>query len=158
MCAADGKICNAVGDWTGVYGVTGKYVAISGNGPFTCLPKGFVKFPSATSPKDTGVDDPASGVVKSCYIVGKIEAVKDEVVRLANDTPYGLNAMLFTENVRRAHRVAAKLQAGTVWVNCFFIRDLRAPFGGFKQSGIGREGGKYSREFFTEPKAIVMEI
>jgi aminomuconate-semialdehyde/2-hydroxymuconate-6-semialdehyde dehydrogenase len=83
---------------------------------------------------------------------------EDEAVRLANDTPYGLNAMLFTENVRRAHRVAAKLQAGTVWVNCFFIRDLRAPFGGFKQSGIGREGGKYSREFFTEPKAIVMEI
>jgi aminomuconate-semialdehyde/2-hydroxymuconate-6-semialdehyde dehydrogenase len=83
---------------------------------------------------------------------------EDEAVRLANDTPYGLNAMLFTENVRRAHRVAAKLQAGTVWVNCFFIRDLRAPFGGFKQSGIGREGGKYSREFFTEPKAIVMEL
>jgi aminomuconate-semialdehyde/2-hydroxymuconate-6-semialdehyde dehydrogenase len=83
---------------------------------------------------------------------------EDEAVRLANDTPYGLNAMLFTENVRRAHRVAARLQAGTVWVNCFFIRDLRSPFGGFKQSGIGREGGKYSREFFTEPKAIVMEL
>ncbi|MEZ5251969.1 MAG: aldehyde dehydrogenase family protein [Ilumatobacteraceae bacterium] len=83
---------------------------------------------------------------------------EEEAVRLANDTPYGLNAMLFTENVRRAHRVAAALQAGTVWVNCFFIRDLRSPFGGFKQSGIGREGGKYSREFFTEPKAIIIEI
>lgn len=74
LCAADGKICNATGDWTGVYGVTGKFVAISGNGPFTCLPKGFVKFPSATTPKDTGADDPASGVVKSCYVVGKIAA------------------------------------------------------------------------------------
>lgn len=83
---------------------------------------------------------------------------EDEGVRLANDTPYGLNAMVFTENVRRAHRVAGRLKAGTVWVNCFFVRDLRAPFGGYKASGIGREGGKYSREFFTEAKAVVMEL
>jgi aminomuconate-semialdehyde/2-hydroxymuconate-6-semialdehyde dehydrogenase len=83
---------------------------------------------------------------------------EEEVIRLANDTPYGLNAMLFTENVHRAHRVAAALKAGTVWVNCFFIRDLRAPFGGVGDSGIGREGGDFSREFFTEPKAIVMQI
>ncbi len=83
---------------------------------------------------------------------------EEEGVRLANDTPYGLNAMLFTENVRRAHRVAGQLKAGTVWVNCFFIRDLRSPFGGYKASGIGREGGKYSREFFTEAKAVVMEL
>ncbi|MDR1449981.1 MAG: aldehyde dehydrogenase [Propionibacteriaceae bacterium] len=83
---------------------------------------------------------------------------EEEVVRLANDTPYGLNAMLFTENLSRAHRVAADLKAGTVWVNCFFIRDLRAPFGGIGASGIGREGGNFSREFFTEPKAVVMQI
>jgi aminomuconate-semialdehyde/2-hydroxymuconate-6-semialdehyde dehydrogenase len=83
---------------------------------------------------------------------------EDEGVGLANDTPYGLNAMLFTENVRRAHRVAARLQAGTVWVNCFFIRDLRAPFGGVGESGVGREGGNFSREFFAEPKAVVMQI
>jgi len=83
---------------------------------------------------------------------------EEEAIRLANDTPYGLNAMLFTENVRRAHRVAAALKAGTVWVNCFFIRDLRAPFGGVGDSGVGREGGLFSREFFTEPKAVVMEI
>jgi aminomuconate-semialdehyde/2-hydroxymuconate-6-semialdehyde dehydrogenase len=50
------------------------------------------------------------------------------------------------------------LKAGTVWVNCFFIRDLRAPFGGVGDSGVGREGGLFSREFFTEPKAVVMEI
>lgn len=81
-----------------------------------------------------------------------------EAVGLANDTPYGLNAMLFTENVHRAHRVSGALRAGTVWVNCFFIRDLRAPFGGFGDSGIGREGGNFSREFFTEPKAVVMQI
>ena len=83
---------------------------------------------------------------------------EDEVVRMANDTPYGLNAMVFTENVRRVHRVSRRLRAGTVWVNCFFVRDLRAPFGGFGDSGLGREGGNFSREFFTEPKATVMEI
>ena len=83
---------------------------------------------------------------------------EDEVVTLANDTRYGLNAMVFSENLSRAHRVAAALDAGTVWVNCFFIRDLRAPFGGSGDSGIGREGGNFSREFFTEPKAVVMQI
>ena len=83
---------------------------------------------------------------------------EDEAIELANDTKYGLNAMIFTENVRRAHRVSAALNAGTVWVNCFFVRDLRAPFGGVGWSGMGREGGLFSREFFTEPKAVVMEI
>lgn len=83
---------------------------------------------------------------------------EEEVVGLANDTPYGLNAMVFTENLSRAHRVSAALKAGTVWVNCFFIRDLRAPFGGVGESGVGREGGHFSREFFTEPKAVVMQI
>ena len=60
--------------------------------------------------------------------------------------------------VARAERVSARLVAGTVWVNCFFVRDLRAPFGGVGDSGIGREGGTFSREFFTEPKAVVMEV
>jgi aminomuconate-semialdehyde/2-hydroxymuconate-6-semialdehyde dehydrogenase len=83
---------------------------------------------------------------------------EEEVIALANDTEYGLDAQLFTENLHTAHRVAAKLDVGTVWVNCFFIRDLRAPFGGVGSSGVGREGGNFSREFFTEPKAIVMQI
>jgi aminomuconate-semialdehyde/2-hydroxymuconate-6-semialdehyde dehydrogenase len=82
----------------------------------------------------------------------------EEAIGQANDTPYGLNAMVFTENLSRAHRASAALKAGTVWVNCFFIRDLRAPFGGVGDSGIGREGGNFSREFFTEPKAIVMQV
>jgi aminomuconate-semialdehyde/2-hydroxymuconate-6-semialdehyde dehydrogenase len=81
---------------------------------------------------------------------------EEEAIGLANASRYGLNAMLFTENVRRAHRVAGLLRAGTVWVNCFFVRDLRAPFGGVGWSGVGREGGNFSREFFTEPKAVVM--
>lgn len=83
---------------------------------------------------------------------------EDEVIASANDTEYGLDAQLFTENLHTAHRVAARLDVGMVWVNCFFIRDLRAPFGGVGHSGVGREGGNFSREFFTEPKAIVMQI
>ena len=82
----------------------------------------------------------------------------EEAVRSANDTRYGLNAMVFTRDLSRAHRASAALRAGTVWVNCFFIRDLRAPFGGVGDSGIGREGGTFSREFFTEPKAVVMQV
>ncbi|WP_395658299.1 aldehyde dehydrogenase [Nocardioides sp.] len=90
-------------------------------------------------------------------VVNKFHS-EDEVVGLANDTRYGLNAMVFTENLSRAHRVSSRLRAGTVWVNCFFIRDLRTPFGGVGDSGVGREGGTFSREFFTEPKAVVMQI
>jgi aminomuconate-semialdehyde/2-hydroxymuconate-6-semialdehyde dehydrogenase len=84
--------------------------------------------------------------------------IEDDAVLAANNTRYGLNAMVFTENLSRAHRVSARLRAGTVWVNCFFIRDLRAPFGGVGESGVGREGGNFSREFFTEPKAVIMQI
>lgn len=108
-------------------------------------------------------DAPLTARVHCEEIFGPVVTVtpfetEDEAVDLANDTPYGLNAMLFTENVHRAHRVAGRLRAGTVWVNCFFVRDLRAPFGGVGDSGVGREGGDYSREFMTEPKAVVMEI
>ncbi|WP_432842381.1 aldehyde dehydrogenase [Dactylosporangium sp. CA-092794] len=109
------------------------------------------------------VDAPVSARVYREEIFGPVVVVRPfdteaEAVALANDTPYGLNAMLFTENLSRAHRVAAALKAGTVWANCFFIRDLRAPFGGVGDSGVGREGGDFSRDFFTEPKAVVMAI
>lgn len=109
------------------------------------------------------VDAPPAARVCREEIFGPVVVVQpfdseDEVVSIANDTKYGLNAMVFTENLSRAHRVADRLNAGTVWVNCFFIRDLRAPFGGVGESGVGREGGNFSREFFTEPKAVVMQI
>ncbi len=109
------------------------------------------------------VDAPADARVCREEIFGPVVVVhpfdtEDEVIGLANNTPYGLNAMVFTENLSRAHRVSERLHAGTVWVNCFFIRDLRAPFGGVGHSGVGREGGDFSREFFTEPKAVVMQI
>ena len=109
------------------------------------------------------VDAPASARVCREEIFGPVCVVQKfeteaDVVHAANDTRYGLNAMVFTENLSRAHRVAAALRAGTVWVNCFFIRDLRAPFGGVGESGVGREGGNFSREFFTEPKAVIIQV
>ncbi|MCY1353289.1 2-hydroxymuconic semialdehyde dehydrogenase [compost metagenome] len=83
---------------------------------------------------------------------------EEEVVELANSLPYGLSATLWTENVGRAHRVSAQLEAGIVWVNSWFLRDLRTAFGGSKQSGIGREGGVHSLEFYTELKNICVKL
>lgn len=83
---------------------------------------------------------------------------EEEALHIANDTPYGLNGVIWTENLKRAHRVSHKVRAGTIWVNCWFVRDLRAPFGGFKKSGIGREGGHHSLEFFTEAKNICLAL
>lgn len=109
------------------------------------------------------VDAPADSPIQREEVFGPVVTVtpfdtEAEAVHAANDSPYGLNAMVFTENLSRAHRVSAQLRAGTIWTNCFFVRDLRAPFGGFADSGWGREGGTFSREFFTEPKAVVMAI
>jgi aminomuconate-semialdehyde/2-hydroxymuconate-6-semialdehyde dehydrogenase len=83
---------------------------------------------------------------------------EQQAVELANSSSYGLTALAFTRDLARAHRVAAALRAGTVWVNCFSLRDLRAPFGGLGFSGVGRDGGLFSRDFFTEPKAVTMEL
>ncbi len=80
---------------------------------------------------------------------------EDEAVALANSTRYGLAATMFTGDEARAERVSARLVAGTVWVNCFFVRDLRAPFGGAGQSGIGREGGTWSFDFYSDVKNTV---
>ncbi len=66
--------------------------------------------------------------------------------------------MVWTTNLNTAHKVAREVRTGTVWINCFFVRDLRAPFGGYGDSGLGREGGEYSHEFFTESKAVVMKL
>jgi len=80
-----------------------------------------------------------------------------EVVGYANTIRYGLSSSIWTQNIERANRVAMSLQAGTVWVNCWMNRDLRVPFGGSKHSGIGREGGKFSLDFFTEQKTICVK-
>ena len=81
---------------------------------------------------------------------------EDEAIALANGTRYGLAAMLFTGDAARSERVASRLVAGTVWVNCYFQRDLAAPFGGARQSGIGREGGVWSFDFFCDVKNIAV--
>jgi aminomuconate-semialdehyde/2-hydroxymuconate-6-semialdehyde dehydrogenase len=83
---------------------------------------------------------------------------EEEVLAYANGTPYGLAAVLWTEHLTRAHRLAARLQAGIVWINCWLLRDLRTPFGGVKQSGVGREGGLEALRFFTEPKNVCLKL
>jgi aminomuconate-semialdehyde/2-hydroxymuconate-6-semialdehyde dehydrogenase len=79
---------------------------------------------------------------------------EEEVIGYANDTDYGLASSVWTQNLSRAHRVAERISTGTVWVNCWLVRDLRVPFGGMKASGVGREGGEEALRFFTEPKNV----
>jgi len=81
-----------------------------------------------------------------------------EVIEMANSTKYGLSASIFTKDVSKAHCVAAAIDSGIVWVNTWMLRDLRIPFGGMKNSGVGREGGFKSLEFFTEPKNVCIKI
>jgi 5-carboxymethyl-2-hydroxymuconic-semialdehyde dehydrogenase len=77
-----------------------------------------------------------------------------EAVSLANDTRYGLAAYIWTSNLRRAHRVAGAVESGMTWVNSHNVRDLRTPFGGVKASGLGREGGQHSIDFYTESRIV----
>jgi aminomuconate-semialdehyde/2-hydroxymuconate-6-semialdehyde dehydrogenase len=79
---------------------------------------------------------------------------EEEVLEMANGTAYGLASTLWTNDLKRAHRMAEALHSGIVWVNCWLLRDLRTPFGGVKQSGVGREGGWEAMRFFTEPKNV----
>jgi aminomuconate-semialdehyde/2-hydroxymuconate-6-semialdehyde dehydrogenase len=83
---------------------------------------------------------------------------EEEVVAIANDTHYGLSATIWTSNLKRAHRVAGELEAGIIWINTWFLRDLRTPFGGMKESGIGREGGVHSFEFYSELKNVCVKL
>lgn len=83
---------------------------------------------------------------------------EEEVLKYANSTSYGLSATLWTENLKRAHRLSAQLKSGVVWVNCWLLRDLRTPFGGIKQSGVGREGGWEALKFFTESKNVCIKL
>ena len=80
---------------------------------------------------------------------------EQEAIARANDTDYGLAATIYTGSQERADRVSAAVIAGTVWVNCFYVRDLETPFGGARDSGIGREGGHHSFDFYSDVKTVV---
>ena len=83
---------------------------------------------------------------------------EDEALRLANATSYGLAATIWTQDISKANRVAARVESGIIWVNCWLLRDLRTPFGGMKNSGVGKEGGWEALRFFTESKNICVEL
>ena len=83
---------------------------------------------------------------------------EEEAIALANSTGYGLSATLWTEQLTRAHRVAARIETGMVWVNTWLLRDLRVPFGGVKESGIGREGGEHSLDFFSDLVNVCVKL
>ncbi|AEI82601.1 2-hydroxymuconic semialdehyde dehydrogenase DmpC (plasmid) [Cupriavidus necator N-1] len=83
---------------------------------------------------------------------------EEEAIRLANDTPYGLAATVWTSNLGTAHRMGSALEVGICWINAWFLRDLRTAFGGAKQSGIGREGGVHSLEFYTELRNVCVKL
>ena len=81
-----------------------------------------------------------------------------QVIEMANSTRYGLAASIFTSDISKGHRLAAAIDSGLVWLNTWMMRDLRIPFGGMKDSGVGREGGFKSLEFFTEPKNVCLKL
>jgi len=83
---------------------------------------------------------------------------EEEAIAMANDTPYGLASTVWTTNLSRGHRVAQAMHVGLSWVNCWFLRDLRTPFGGSKLSGIGREGGLHSINFYSEPTNVCIKL
>jgi len=83
---------------------------------------------------------------------------EQDAILMANSTDYGLASVIWTENLSRAHRVASQIKTGIVWINCWMVRDLRTPFGGMKNSGIGREGGFEALRFFTEPKNVCIKV
>ena len=81
-----------------------------------------------------------------------------EVLEMANSTKYGLAGSVFTQDISKGHRVAGAIDSGVVWINTWLLRDLRIPFGGVKSSGVGREGGFKSLQFFTEEKNVCLKL
>jgi aminomuconate-semialdehyde/2-hydroxymuconate-6-semialdehyde dehydrogenase len=109
----------------------------------------------------TGLDNSSS--VMRDEIFGPVAGLvpfddEAEAVRLANDTRYGLAASVWTSDLERGHRVAQRMRVGMSWVNTWYMRDLRSPFGGVGMSGIGREGGQHSLQFYTEPTNVCVQL
>ena len=108
----------------------------------------------------TGVDQTSEVVQNEVFgpvLTWQTFGTEAEAIALANGTDYGLAAVVYTRDTARAERVASSIVAGTVWVNCFFVRDLDAPFGGARKSGIGREGGSWSFDFFCDVKNVAIK-
>lgn len=108
-----------------------------------------------------GLDNNCSAIQEEIFgPVVTLQPFDDEAdaLRLANSTPYGLASVIWTNDLKRAHRVARELKAGIIWINCWMVRDLRTPFGGVKQSGVGREGGWEALRFFTEAKNVCVRL
>jgi len=109
---------------------------------------------------------PANGQLSTINIVinfGPVVTLQSfkteaEALQLANATQYGLAATIWTKDISKAHRMAAKVESGIIWINCWLLRDLRTPFGGLKNSGVGREGGWEALRFFTETKNICIDL
>ena len=134
---------------------------LCGGGPPASLPErckdGYFLQPTVITGLDVGCR------VNQEEIFGPVVTItpfndEQEVIEYANSTEYGLAASIWTQNLSRAHRVADRIASGTIWVNCWMLRDLRVPFGGMKSSGVGREGGEEALRFFTEPKNVCIQV
>ena len=129
----------------------------TGGKRFEGMEKGFFIEPTII----TGLGDNARCVREEIF--GPVVTIQpfdteEEVLAKVNDTNYGLSATVWTTNLKKAHRFAGQIEAGIVWINTWFLRDLRTPFGGMKHSGIGREGGHNSFEFYTETTNITVKL
>ncbi|MHC5111795.1 MAG: aldehyde dehydrogenase [Planctomycetota bacterium] len=133
---------------------------LCGGGPVENLPErcksGFFIQPTVIAGLDANCRTNQEEIFGPVVTVQPFDSEK-EVIEMCNGTPYGLSATVWTQNLDRAHYLAEQIQSGTVWVNCWLLRDLRVPFGGMKQSGVGREGGNEAIRFFTEPKNICIK-
>lgn len=134
---------------------------VTGGGVPTTLPPEFAEGAWVQPTIWTGLPE-SSAVLREeifgpCCHVAPFDT-EEEAVALANDSEYGLATSIYTRDLARAHRVAAQIEVGIAWVNSWFLRDLRTPFGGAKQSGIGREGGVHGLEFYSELRNVCIKL